>query len=200
VGLLEIGKRFMGAYLQHAFSISQLYGSLGLVPLFMFWVYLMWLVVLFGLEVSAILQALPGHQLEELERKRLPSGVVEPASALVVMEVIGERFAAGQPTTIETVSELSELPEPTVAALLDELVRAALLVRVEGKESRFTLARPAEQISGAAVLDVGYRLVQSSPRSDSLPMLERLRSAQHRLASGSSLASLLAERAAQRGV
>lgn len=54
--LLEIGKRTMGAYLQNALAIGQLYGSLGLVPLFMFWVYLMWLAVLFGLEVSAVLQ------------------------------------------------------------------------------------------------------------------------------------------------
>ena len=54
--LLEIGKRTMGVYLQNALAIGQLYGSLGLVPLFMFWVYLMWLAVLFGLEVSAVLQ------------------------------------------------------------------------------------------------------------------------------------------------
>ena len=45
--LLELGKGTMGAYLQRALTISQLYGSLGLVPLFMFWVYLMWLVILF---------------------------------------------------------------------------------------------------------------------------------------------------------
>ena len=54
--LLEIGKRTMGIYLQNALAIGQLYGSLGLVPLFMFWIYLMWLAVLFGLEVSAVLQ------------------------------------------------------------------------------------------------------------------------------------------------
>lgn len=54
--LLEIGKRTMGIYLQNAMSISQLYGSLGLIPLFMFWIYLMWLAALFGLEVSAVLQ------------------------------------------------------------------------------------------------------------------------------------------------
>jgi len=34
--LLEIGKRTMGAYLSNALSIRQLYGSLGLIPLFMF--------------------------------------------------------------------------------------------------------------------------------------------------------------------
>ena len=56
--LLELGKRFLDLYLGKAFAVSQLYGSLGLVPLFMFWVYLMWLAVLFGLEVCAMLQGL----------------------------------------------------------------------------------------------------------------------------------------------
>ncbi|MFO1093951.1 MAG: YihY/virulence factor BrkB family protein [Planctomycetaceae bacterium] len=49
--LLEVAKRSLGAYLSNAFSINHLYGSLGTVPLFMFWVYLMWLFILFGLEV-----------------------------------------------------------------------------------------------------------------------------------------------------
>ncbi len=59
--LLATGKRTMGAYLENAMSLSQLYGSLGLVPLFMFWVYVMWLAVLFGLEVSALLQRNVAH-------------------------------------------------------------------------------------------------------------------------------------------
>ncbi|MCH8007181.1 MAG: YihY family inner membrane protein, partial [Planctomycetes bacterium] len=65
--LLEVGKRTLGAYFQNAMSFSLLYGSLGLIPVFMFWVYLMWLVILFGLEVSATLQMLGGRRLEEIE-------------------------------------------------------------------------------------------------------------------------------------
>ncbi|MBN1851822.1 MAG: YihY/virulence factor BrkB family protein [Pirellulales bacterium] len=73
--LIEIGKRFLDVYLGHAFSISQLYGSLGLVPLFMFWVYLMWLAVLFGLEVCAILHRLGGRELDDKKPARpLDSG------------------------------------------------------------------------------------------------------------------------------
>ncbi|MCA9210049.1 MAG: YihY/virulence factor BrkB family protein, partial [Planctomycetales bacterium] len=68
--LLWLGKNTFGAYLGNAFAINQLYGSLGLVPLFMFWVYLMWLAVLFGLEVSAILQMLRGRSLNEMDPQR----------------------------------------------------------------------------------------------------------------------------------
>ena len=49
------GQQFLGAYLSGTQSI-RLLGSLGFIPLFMFWIYVMWLAVLFGLEVAASLQ------------------------------------------------------------------------------------------------------------------------------------------------
>jgi membrane protein len=52
--LLLIGKESLGLYFDHAISLKQMYGSLGLVPIFMFWLYLMWLIILLGLQVAAI--------------------------------------------------------------------------------------------------------------------------------------------------
>ena len=44
--------------LEHTASISvQLYGSLALVPLFLFWLYMIWWIVLMGLEVVAFRQS-----------------------------------------------------------------------------------------------------------------------------------------------
>ncbi len=54
--LLLLGKGSLGLYFSHAMSLRHMYGSLGLVPVFMFWLYLMWLIILLGLQVSAILQ------------------------------------------------------------------------------------------------------------------------------------------------
>ena len=54
--LLLIGKESLGLYFNHAVSLHQLYGSIGLVPIFMFWMYLMWLIILLGLQVAAIVQ------------------------------------------------------------------------------------------------------------------------------------------------
>lgn len=52
--LLLVGKESLGLYFNHALSLRHLYGSLGLVPVFMFWLYLMWLIILLGLQISAI--------------------------------------------------------------------------------------------------------------------------------------------------
>jgi len=61
--LLLLGKETLGLYFNHALSLKQLYGSIGLVPVFMFWLYLMWIIILFGLQVTAIL-----HKVSEMDR------------------------------------------------------------------------------------------------------------------------------------
>tara|TARA_B100001964_G_C13866959_1_gene436967 strand:+ start:156 stop:503 length:348 start_codon:yes stop_codon:yes gene_type:complete len=62
--LLLVGKATLGLYVNNALSLRHMYGSLGLVPVFMFWVYLMWLFILLGLQVSAILQQVSTSELE----------------------------------------------------------------------------------------------------------------------------------------
>jgi membrane protein len=45
-----------GFYVRIFMPYSQLYGSLALIPLFLFWLYMIWWIVLFGLEVAAFRQ------------------------------------------------------------------------------------------------------------------------------------------------
>ena len=54
--LLHIGKVGLAAYINNAFSFSHLYGPLGFVPVLMLWTYAMWICILFGVEVAAIVQ------------------------------------------------------------------------------------------------------------------------------------------------
>jgi membrane protein len=54
---LMIGQASLAFYFNHAISLKQMYGSLGLLPIFMFWLYLMWLIVLLGLQVASILES-----------------------------------------------------------------------------------------------------------------------------------------------
>jgi membrane protein len=102
----------MVAYISNALTLSYLYGTVGLVPILMLWVYVMWLCILFGLEVSATLQTLGGRRrLEEMDRKRRRQALIEPASILLVMEVIAERFQQSQPIAIRIIAEETSLPE-----------------------------------------------------------------------------------------
>lgn len=189
--MLEVGKRTMGAYLANAFTISHLYGSLGLVPLFMFWVYLMWLAVLFGLQVSAALQMLHGRRLDEIERKRETVGLIDPAAVLTVMEIVTGRFNQGQQTSVQKIADEASLPVSVVSQIFDRLVDAGMLHQLDHDKQTVTLAQPPEQISADQLINVGFEMADSTGDGRRCSMLERLRDTQRKLAAQATLASLV---------
>jgi len=188
--LVTVGKRVLGAYLANAVSISQLYGSLGLIPLFMFWVYLMWLVILFGLEVSATLQMLHGRTLDTIERRRAPTGLIDPASVVTVMEVIAERFAQSLPTSMEQLAEVTAIPRETLGIIVGRLAESGLVHRLDRDVASYSLARPPEQIPADRLVELGFELVDETSDGRRSALLARLRDAQRQLAAQATLASL----------
>ncbi len=188
--LLEIGRRTLGAYLGHALSVQQLYGSLGLIPLFMFWIYLMWLFVLFGLQVSAILQMLGGRELEELQGEPHHVGLVDPAAVLLVMQVVARNFQSARPTTSREIAEGTAVPEATLVRMVDELVIAGVLHRLDREDGAVTLARPPDQISADELIDIGYRMVDEGAAGRHSVIIQKLRDAQRKLAGQMTLARL----------
>ena len=190
--ILEIGKRSLDAYLEHAFAISQLYGSLGLVPLFMFWVYLMWLAVLFGLEVSATLHMLGGRDLDQMQPKPTTTDMLDPTSVVTIMQIAAERFAAGHSTTARQISESSSLSESVVAVLLARLVEEGVLHRLDRDAGAVTLARPPEQVSADQLIQIGFDLADEGGPARRSKLVERLRQAQRQLAGKTTLATLVA--------
>lgn len=189
--LLEIAKRSLGAYLSNAFTISQLYGSLGLVPLFMFWVYLMWLFILFGLEVSATLQFLDNRALEEIEKRRATTGLVEPAAVVSVMEVVAEGFRDGQPMLQRKIADRTGVPEQAVAKIVQELCKSGLLHRIDRDQNTVCLAQSPENVTADRLMDIGYRLADGAGERRISEFAERLREHQRSLAKSITLESLV---------
>jgi len=63
---------------------------------------------------------------------------------------------AGDPTRVQTATALSEqthIAAPTVSKLLKQLQRAGLVSSMRGLRGGYQLARPASEISAAAILD-----------------------------------------------
>ncbi len=197
--VLEFGKGSLVVYFENALSFRQLYGSLGLVPVFMFWVYLMWLVILFGLEVSATLQMLGGRRLEDIERKRENTGLLDPASVLLVMEVIAENFERSHPTSARELADATSVPETTLVRMLDGLVQAGVLHRLDREDGAVTLSRPPEQISADQLIEYAFRMVDEGAGGRRSAMLQRLREVQRNLLSRATLATLATPSGAMAG-
>lgn len=189
--LLILGKGGISAYFTHAVSFQSLYGQLGLIPVFMFWMYIMWLVILFGLEVSATIQTLQGRTLEELESKRPQTGLVDPTALVSVMEIATQRFIQGQSVTIRELADETGTPETLVAKIIDRLVQHGFVHRVDGPEEAVALARVPDQISADRLIEIGYELVDDGRAGHLSGFVQRLREAQRSLAAQTTLASLL---------
>jgi len=63
---LEISRSFLHFYVSRTLSLSLVYGSLGLVPVFMFWMYVIWMIVLVGLQVAVLWDALDSRGFDNL--------------------------------------------------------------------------------------------------------------------------------------
>ncbi len=187
--LLELGRRTLGAYFANAVSFSQLYGSLGLIPVFMFWVYVMWLVILFGLEVSATLQMLGGRRLEEIESKQ-HSGLVDPTAVLLVTQVVARHFEHSHPTTARQISDETGIAESTVMRMIDELVLAGFLHRLDRGDGSVALAQPPDQVSADELIEIGYHMADEGTTGARSVIIQRLREAQKKLAGQITLAKL----------
>ncbi|MEM1211286.1 MAG: YhjD/YihY/BrkB family envelope integrity protein [Planctomycetota bacterium] len=155
----EVSKGLFRLYVAKAVGTSALYGALGLIPLFMIWVYVTWIIVLFGLEVAHTLQTLPRERLQrEMAERDEEVGGYDPVSRLEVAALVAKGFEAGQPVTGEELEEGLGLSGVRVQAVLEDLSAAGVVMKAEaadGVTARYTLGRPPDRIGVASLLDRG---------------------------------------------
>jgi membrane protein len=179
--LIELGKRFLGATLAGSFAASRLYGSLGLVPLFMMWVYLMWIVVLFGLQFAALVQSLGAGGRRMAAPADAPD-VFEPAEAIGCFRLVCERFARGRATASSHLVRHAGVEPRTARDLLAAFERAGLAHRVDGRpdaeDARFAPARPASAIRRADALRAAFAFADGGAESPTRDDVAELREAQ----------------------
>ena len=172
--LIEIGKRFLGASLAGSFAASRLYGSLGLVPIFMLWVYLMWLVVLLGLQVAAILQGFTQHGRALAAGVGAPD-VFEPATAIPCFQSICARYAKGKTASVDTLVRECGVTPVVARALLEILEKRSIVRRADGG---FVPSRPAESVLQREVLAAGFALSDGGAEAHTEDAVAVLRRAQ----------------------
>lgn len=169
--LWEGAKWGFSEYVRYSTGTARLYGLIALLPLFLLWVYLTWIIVLAGLQMTVVLQTyglVKGKAtsfsllaslglIDDRPGSRL-SGIVDPGAILAVMICVGERFRAGKPTDHALVAARTGVDERVVSEMLDRLAGAGLLLRVADQDGMFTLARPPESVSAGDILRLGEKL------------------------------------------
>jgi membrane protein len=159
--LWEASRWAFGLYVSDALPYLKLYGAIGLIPLFLFWIYLNWLIVLFGMELAFTLQAMRGGDFERLEEQRtyLQSG--NPYWLVPLMSAVARAFLSGRSLSRQSLAEELRLPLQAVAELCAKLEDRGYLhsLRKRGSEDmNLVLARPPEQVPISDLLDLAAGL------------------------------------------
>jgi membrane protein len=155
-GTWELAKIGFAFYTVRASSYSMVYGSLAALPLFMIWVYLTWVIVLTGAEISFIMQNRSALLLKRKSRKDgpLPDYII----ALAVRDAVLDRFETGAELTVENLGRLLWLPEAEINAVVETMMEGGLLRRArEGEKLLVMPARPREHLDAAAVAGLFLR-------------------------------------------
>lgn len=145
-GLFHLNNVVSVLYVSRVVSNSKIYGSLGLVPVFMIGLYFSWLILLFGAQVAYGFQNRASY-LEEKQLGRINQRGREFV-ALRLMAFIGRRFLQGAPPpNIAEISEGLAVPTRLVQHIMQTLSAARLVVEAAGTEPAYFPARPLESIT-----------------------------------------------------
>lgn len=130
------------------------YGPIAILPLFLLWVYVTWLIILFGLEVTHALQVARRGELRMISRSRQTS-LIDPGMAVVLAHAAVERFGHGESVSLEELADRSGMQAEDAVRVAERLVERGLFNRVtrDDESEAYALAKPAEQISVADVLE-----------------------------------------------
>ncbi|MBK9615103.1 MAG: YihY family inner membrane protein [Uliginosibacterium sp.] len=135
-----ISQRLFGLYLSKLPSFALIYGTFSVVPIFLIWIYLSWLMVLLGATIAAVL---PDFQLRHSQLPATAAG-----RAVAILRVSRMLADAQQKGTVAELADLARAAHQTVAQtdeLLNTMGSAGWVVQTE--DGAWTLCVAAEVIT-----------------------------------------------------
>ncbi|HET9699497.1 MAG TPA: YhjD/YihY/BrkB family envelope integrity protein [Burkholderiales bacterium] len=131
---------------------AAIYSGFAILILFLIWVYVSWLVLLFGASVAFYTQH-PEYLVAKAGEPRLSNRMRERL-ALVIMGRITEHFIAGQPAwTLRQLTQTLGVPMHAVQVVLDALEGSGLLARSGDEPPAWLPARDPSAITVGQMLE-----------------------------------------------
>lgn len=171
-----IAKWGFGLYIIKLIPYSMIYGVLGLIPLGVLWIYITWLIVLFGLQLTFTTQHLKTiEEAEQAAQKNHQEYFI--ATDLNVMNIVEFIFRAFEQKKAPVPSELivSRLNMPTdfTDKILDRLVKSGIILKTTEPIVGFVPSTVAENLTLADIYDAAAEAGFARP-SDQSAVISKL--------------------------
>ncbi len=152
-----------GQYVTEFIPYSKVYGVMGLIPLSVFWIFITWLIVLFGLQLTFTTQHLKTLDAAEIAAAKETEGyfIANDLTAINIVREIAAAFEANNaPVSPEVICSKLDIPAEFSEKILDHLVAGGIIIKTSEPKLGFVPAKEPANIRlsdiGAAVAEVSF--------------------------------------------
>jgi len=148
--LWELAKDGFNWYIANMATFDRIYGALGAIPVFLLWLYVTWLIVLFGAEVAYAVQYPHGNRPLTIAEQR---DYIEFFSVRAMAEIARRYSDMSNEETITTIDCLKDvgIPPQILGDILNRLSEKRLILYTEDQD--YVPARPPSKITIREVIE-----------------------------------------------
>jgi YihY family inner membrane protein len=145
--LFGVAKYYFTFYLVHFTSYDKIYGAVAVIPIFLFWLYLTWTIILFGCEVSYQFQHLPiSGKIWKKQVTSIGDGAL--LLAIQTLILIGKSFYCGSRGMTElSLCEKLGTSSIVIKPIIGALKKSGIVLQADGIESLLVCAKDPKIIS-----------------------------------------------------
>ena len=159
----SVAKWGFGEYVMEFIPYSKVYGVLGLVPLGVLWIFITWLIILFGLQLTFTTQHLKSLDAAEIAAAKRTEEyfIANDLTAINIMREIAVAFEKNDaPVEAEVICSKLDIPAEFADKILNHLVNSELIAKTSDPKTGFLPAKDPANIKlsdiAEAVAAVGF--------------------------------------------
>ncbi len=194
-GIVWIGaKNAFGYYLTVSKMYQTVYGVLALIPLSVLAIYITWLIVLFGLQLTFTTQHLKTLDAAEIAaaRKTERNFIANDITVINILRLIAEAFEAGKPPVkAEVICTQLDVPAEFGQRILSHLADAGLIVQTSEPSNGYLPAKTPSAIRLSDISQIVSTAALAQNSSSQPPIINQIALAQRSALANCTLKQIL---------
>ncbi|MFA5239238.1 MAG: YhjD/YihY/BrkB family envelope integrity protein, partial [Phycisphaerae bacterium] len=185
-----------GLYVIKLIPYSQIYGVLGLIPLGIFWIFITWLIVLFGLQLTFTTQHLESLDAAEIAAAKRTEDyfIANDFTAINIAREIAAAFEENKaPVSSGVISSKLNMPAELAEKILNHLVNSGIIIKTAEPKAGFVPARDPEKTSLSDIAEAVAKASFAQSATDSSDNLKQITRMQRDVLNQYSLKQILAD-------
>jgi membrane protein len=158
----SVAKWGFGQYVTEFIPYSKVYGVLGLIPLGVLWIYITWLIVLFGLQLTFTTQHLKSLDAAEIAaaKKTEDYFIANDLTAMNIAREIATAFQKNKaPVSPEVICTKLSIPAEFGEKILDHLVDSGIIMKTSEPKLGFV---PAQEPANIKLSEIAAAVAKAS--------------------------------------